>query len=166
MTAPGQSPWDGNPLATPPVAVAYRPGTDDFNGAALADDPANPPNPQTMPTGPLFNTYSKTIVSLGQVAPNLVVNIAGGVTPAFVSQTACGSNVPHPSILRNGPGDVSLTWPAGALPAPVAGPRAYLRSGPGSIYAVAITNGVRVHTHNISGGAFAAADLDFGVDVL
>jgi hypothetical protein len=149
MTAPGQSPFDGNPLSTPPIANGYRPTPSDFNGAALTQDPVNPPDQATMPTAPLMNTTSLTLVSIGKAMACAGFGLTAGGSPTFAWWWTAANNVSgNPfSILRNGAGDYSVTWAANLLPVagwPKARVNALLGAVTSGIVAVNITNGVRI----------------------
>jgi len=162
-TAPNKSTWDATP--TP-----YRPGTSDFNGAALENDEENPPDPSTMPTAELLNTLSFLAISYGKIAPNAIITVTGGNPPVII-----GVQSPRTGVIagtftatRNSAGDVSITWPANTFPASQAAPTVSLNITGGVIaghaYAYSaenITNGVRVTT------SFDAVmtDMNFTVQV-
>ncbi len=165
MPAPGASTFDGNPNATPPTTAGYRPGASDFNGAALKNLGTNPPDPATMPTAELFNTYSLCMTSVGKMVPVAFISINAGASPttAFWS-TAANLIVVNPfTVTRNSVGNYSITWPANTFPAAAAQPHAQLNvvlsANNYAIGAVNITNGVQVTT--TQGGALA--DLNFTV---
>lgn len=166
MVAPNQSPYDGNPLATPPIANGYRPTPADFNGASLTNLSTFPPNPATMPTAELLNTTALTVVSHGKMVSVATFGVNAGASPTMEFwSTAALLIVSNPfAITRNGVGDYSITWAANLFP--IAGwPRAMINALIGatnaSICAVNITNGVRVQT--TQGGALT--DLNFSVAV-
>jgi len=176
MPAPGGSTFNGNVNASPPVTAPYRPGTADFNGIGLANSPVRPPNPATMPTAELLNTQSAMSVVYGRLVAAAIVSVkyAGG-NPALDSYTAAPDafyGAPAAKVFtvaRTGGGaangDISITWPAGALPAQLVQPRASLNVLPGahsySIGVVPITNGVRVVTNQDN----TATDLAFTVEI-
>lgn len=167
MPAPGQSTFDGNPNANPPTIVGYRPGLPDFNGGALTDDGRFPPDPSTMPTAALFNTIAAMLVSLGRASHVGGFAITAGASPVMSSWWAAGNNIASGSnpfsITKNGPGDYSITWPAGLFPTtgqPHAWLNVQLTGGHSvSIGAVWIANGVRVTTTQDT----TLTDLNFSV---
>jgi hypothetical protein len=166
MTAPNGSTFDGNPNASPATTVGYRPGQGDFNGAALTDDPSFPPDPATMPTAELFNTYAYLLISICKAIGVAGAAITAGVSPVVSSfWTAALLIASNPfTVTRNGVGDYSITWAANLFP--IAGqPRARINALIGatnaSIGAVNITNGVRIQT--TQGGALT--DLNFSFEV-
>lgn len=156
MSGQNISTWD---LATP-----RRPSLDDFEGAEKQNDDDFPPDPEKDPTAEEYNELCQLVVGFGRMIPNAIVCVAGGATPSVAGFSAMPIAVITSTftVTRNGAGDVSITWPANTFPTPICRPRAYLNAGPGMPHAVAITNGVRVHTYNSSG---VATDLDFSVDV-
>jgi hypothetical protein len=165
MPAGGISTFDGNPNATPAVTNGYRPGPSDFNGAALKDDPVNPPDPQTMPTSALLNGTELTLVSMGKAVAVGGIGINASATPTVAFfWIAANLVVGNPyNVVRNAAGDYSITWASNLLPI-VGWPKPYLNVQLGAheyaIGAVNITNGVRVTT--VEDGALA--DLNFSVD--
>lgn len=165
MPAGGISTFDGNPETSPPTTTPYRPGSADFNGAALLDDPTYPPDPSTMPTANLFNTTDLLIVSLGKMVPVAFISVVAGASPtvAFWS-TAANNIVGNPfTVTRTAAGNYSITTPANTLPAPVSQPQGELNVVLGAhnygVSAVNITNGVQVTTTQDG----ALADLNFTV---
>lgn len=167
MPAPGQSTFDGNPNANPPTTVGYRPGLSDFNGAALTDDPVNPPDPATMPTSAQQNTLGAMEVSFGKICPAGWFGITAGVSPVMsFFGTAANNTVGNPyTIARVGAGNYQITWAANTFPL-VAGPKAYLNFLGGantySIEAVYIVNGVQITTQQ--GGVLT--DLNFWCELI
>lgn len=164
MSAPNQSPFDGNP--TLGITAGYRPTLNDFNGAALEDDAVNPPDPQTMPCAPVLNTTGYTIVSLGKMVPCANFAVTPGVSPAILSWVTAALNIVSDPFTpsRNGAGDYSITFPANTFP--IQGqPKAHLNVQLGnhnySIGVVSITNGVRVTTTQDG----VLTDLPFSVDL-
>lgn len=156
MSSPNASTFD----LVPPT----RPGTDTFNGIAKEDQVGFVPDPKTQPSAAEWNTIEWLILALGRVMPVVVISITGGATPSVASFSAAPKSLVTGSftVVRNGAGDVSITWPVDTFPSSVVKPEAMLNAGPGMIHAVSITNGVRVFTYN-SGGA--ATDFDFTVSV-
>ena len=177
MPAPGTSTWDGNANLSPPVTAPYRPGAADFNGIALADSAVYPPNPRTMPTAALLNTWSAMAVMLGRLCQNLTMSVRyvsnAPVIDSFTTAPTAAASLPAAStftIARTAGGsafgDITITWPAGTFPAALTQPKAYLNWALGptsfSIGIVAVTNGVRVTTTQGN----ALVDLPFTFEVM
>lgn len=166
MPAPGQSTFDGNPQTSPPTTTPYRPGTADFNGANLQNDPVYVPDPNTMPTAPLFNTYSYEIVSIGKMIPVAFISVNAGASPTVAFWSTAANNIAsNPfTVTRTGAGNYNVTYAAGTLPAPTAQPRGSLNVVLGAhnyaIGAVNIVNGIQVTTTQDG----ALTDLNFTVD--
>lgn len=165
MPAPGISTFDGNPETSPPTTTPYRPGTSDFNGAALADDPTYPPDPQTMPTANLFNTIALLLVSACKMIPFAIVSVTAGASPviAFWNTAANDIDANPFTLARTAAGNYTLSWTAGAFPSAAAQPVVALNLelgahnyGAGAVYG---TNSVQVTTTEDG----ALADLPFTV---
>lgn len=169
MTAPNNAPlvstWDLESLASP--LPPRRPTINDFNGAVKIDDsrPGYQPDPQTMPSAAEWNLICKLLSAMGAVVPNAVVSITGGATPSVAGFSSASTLVTTDTftVIHNGTGDVSITWPANTFPSLTTAPTANLNAGAsGMIDAVAIANGVQVRTYNASG---TATDKSFTVVV-
>ena len=93
MTAPGISTFNGNPRATPPVTTPYRPGSNDFEGSALVDDPKYTPIPGQMPTSALLNTMGAELVTVGRMIPVFRASITHGTAP-FINQFVAAPDAP------------------------------------------------------------------------
>ena len=161
MPGTNQSPG----VSTFDLVPPRRPVLNDFNGAAKVDDATFPPDPQTMPNAAELNLAAKLAVAVGAVMPVLVFSVIGGVTPTlFGIITAVTAVIPSTlTVVRNGTGDVSITWPAGTFPTPSVYPTACTNAGAaGDADVVPITNGVRVRTYN---GSAVATDLSFTVSL-
>lgn len=167
MSAPNQSTFDGNPNVSPPVTSGYRPGLADFNGAALQDDTANPPDPQSMPTSPVWNTFAYELVSVGRMIPVGSFGIVAQVGPTVSFWNVAANNVVADPFapVRNGAGDYTISWPSGLLPlggAPVAIINQILGAVSSSIVAQYLSaTSVRVQT--TQGGVLT--DLNFSVQL-
>lgn len=153
--SPNNNTWD--------VSPPYRPGNNDFNGCQKLDDQAYPPDPQTMPSGPEYNTLCLLAIAFGKIVPNVRLSVAGSATPSITGfmSPASGPTLGTFTVTRASAGDVSITWPANTFPPSTVQPEATLNTlGAGRISAQNISNGVRVQTFDASG---TAADLDFTV---
>ena len=71
------------------------PNITDFNGAEKEDDAEEPPDPNTMPNAPEWNTVEQTLVAMGAMCPLAEVAVTAGSLPAI-------SNVLSPSSAVNG----------------------------------------------------------------
>ena len=175
MPAPNQSPLDGNPNASPPATEGYRPGLDDANGAALADDPIYPPDPQTMPTSALLNYFGAFLVSIGRAIAVAGFGLNAGANPTFQfwwtgSNDITAAGVNPFTVTRVAAGHYQITWTSGLFPL-VGWPKPYLNAA-GSAANLGITaeymtsppagtQGVEVWT--VQGGALT--DLNCQVDL-
>lgn len=163
MPAGGISTFDGNPKTSPATTQGYRPGSSDFNGAALQNKASNPPDPSTMPTAELLNTMSLELVSIGKMIPVAFISVNAGGSPTTAYWSTAANNIgSNPfTVTRNGAGDYSITYAAGTLPTPAAQPAATLNVQLGAhnyaIGAINITNGIRVTTTEDG----ALTDLNF-----
>lgn len=159
MPGPNLSPGASTFDLVPP----RRPVVGDFNGAAKIDDAQYPPDAQTMPSAAELNTSAKLHVAAGAVLPLLVLSILGGASPTvFGCISAVAAVTPATlTVIRNGAGDVSVTWPANTFPPSSVYPTVSRNAGAaGDEDIVPITNGVRVRTWNTSG---VATDASFTV---
>lgn len=167
MGSPNSSTYDQSP--------AQRPTVDSFNGCVKEDDQEYPPDPSTMPNAAEANTTSLTIVSLG--AMGAVGKIS--VTYTIIGPQIASSQFPNiataftPTIIRTpggaASGDVTISWPAGAVPPSTTAPAVSLNGTALALtlspVASLVANGVRVVTGlNVSGTA-TATDLPFTVVV-
>lgn len=86
MSAPNKSPWD--------TATPHRPGADDYDGCALANDPEDPPIASEMPTAEQQNTLGFTHVSIGKVVPNAIFSVRFSAgSPLFDSISAAPNDL-------------------------------------------------------------------------
>ena len=179
MPAPGTSTWDGNANLSPPVTAPYRPGAADFNGIALADSAVYPPNPRTMPTAALLNTWSAMGVMLGRLCQNLTMSVrysSGGapIIDSFTTAPTAAASLPAASTFTvnrttggAANGDISISWPVGTFPAALTQPKAYLNVSLGAnSYSIGIvaygSTSVRVTTNQGS----TPTDLPFTFEVM
>jgi len=166
MPSPGCSTFDGNPNLPTPTTAGYRPGAADFNGAALQDLGSNPPNPTTMPTAALLNTYSLQLESVSRMIPWGSISINAGSSPTVAFYRVAANNIAtNPfTVTRNSVGNYSITYASGVFPGPVAQPTATINAVLGAhtygIGAINISLGVQVTTVVDA----AAADVNFTVD--
>jgi len=168
MPAPNGSTFDGNANTSPPTTAPYRPGVNDFNGAALQNDmrPGRAPDPLTMPTAELFNSTAYMVVSACKMIPSASISVNAGASPTVAFWTTAANKITtNPfTTVRNAAGDYSITAPANTLPTPNAFPKASLAVALGAhnygVSAVPITNGIRVTTTQDG----ALTDLSFRAD--
>lgn len=154
LTAPNDLTWD----ITPP----RRPSLQDCGEALHENDTAYPPTGPIEPYAEELNQWAKQISRMGGVVPAaiLYVTFAGG-NPGVTQFVAMPTGVTLSTftLTDNGPGDTSITWPAGTFPTSVMWPSATIADDTAHIIcALRISNGVRVKTRNLAGGS---EDSDF-----
>ena len=149
--------WD---LATP-----RRPSLDDVGGAGLIDHATRPPIAVRMITADAGNQWQEQIQRLAGMVPvaSFSVRFSAG-TPSiykFVAMPTAPITGTF-TVTDNGPGDTTISWPAGTFPTSALEPKASLNGGSGVLAPVAtmVTNGVQVVT---SDGL--PVDAAFTVDV-
>ncbi len=171
----GLSPWDLSPPRRPILA--------DYNGAALQNDPNDPPALDgSMLTANSLNGQALTQLGMGQVIANAKFTVAfsggapvldtgvtvAGASPGAMSPIAAGNVTVERTPGGAASGDVFLWWPASTFPAATVSPIASVNGAtPGLVAGDWYTdgsghNGVRVVTQNAAG---VATDLPFTVDV-
>jgi hypothetical protein len=160
MTSPVFLTWDGDPDSN---ISPYRPGTEDVGNDTLVNDPADPPDEETMPGAPGWNQRAKQIAALSRVVPAGGVSVAfsGGV-PFILKQTFASSSAPAGlTVVNIGPGNNHITWDADQFPVAALEPHgATINSNStGLIRVQPFTNGVQVITRSTS----ALTNLDFTV---
>lgn len=164
MSAPDTRTWDINP--------ARRPSLDDVGGASLIDNAKYPPDPQTMPYAASLNQQQHQTQGAGSVIHGCAIQVTNdGTTVGVIAFASMGTLITHSTfvVVRNGPGDVSVTWPSGTLPNPIMPAEAYVVAydtvGDYTYcqpIAITITNGVRVKIYDNNG---TLSDIDFVVKV-
>lgn len=159
MTIPSQSTWEI-------VGAPRRPSLDDVGGGAFVDDQTFPPDPGTMPSALMENQNEFQVAALAKVVAACVFSISfSGGTPSISQFSACSGLVITGTftVVDNGTGDTSVTWPANTFPTPVAKPKGGITGATiGQIAVEQIANGVRIRTANAAG---AATDLACTVDL-
>jgi hypothetical protein len=107
---------------TPP----HRPALDELGGGAKVNGtPA--PDPVRHATAQDFNQISQQLAALGRVAPIAILQVeqtAGIYSKIAVTGQPSGATVGGFTVTKNGAGDITVSWPSGLLPSPVAKPRA------------------------------------------
>lgn len=165
--SPNGSTFDGNPNTSPPTTTPYRPGLDDFDGAACIDDPTEPVQTNDMPRSSCWNTFGYQLVSACKMIAVATLSVNAGASPTTAFWTTAANKIAaNPfTISRTGAGNYSITWVAGTFPAPTSAARAFLNIALGAhnyaASALNITNGVQVTTTQDG----ALADLNFTVDI-
>jgi len=144
-----------------------RPSVTQMGEAALENDAKNPPIAPTMPTAEMLNQWQLQLAAMGGVVPALVISIRFSAgTPSVYKFSACNSDLVTGdfTIVDNGAGDTTISWPADKLPPPVAEPAINVNGStliiPNVEYASSVS--VRVRTWNIGG---IATDSAFTVRV-
>lgn len=143
----------------------HRPGTEDVGYDDLQDDAGDPPNQRTDPTSMAWNQRSKQLVGLAKVAASLKLSVTfSGSTPSVAKFSYPGTvlELGDFTVVDNGVGDTTITWPENSLVPALVEPMCTLNTAQGMFYATAVTNGVRVRTVNPSN---AATDIGFTVEI-
>lgn len=153
MAASLDNTWD----LQPPT----RPSLDDLGSATKEDDATDPPDAKSMPTAAEWNLFAKLLAQFaGGFAFSLKFQLTHGVSGSIAAQWQMGATAVALSVLKNGAGDYSVTWPANSFPTPIhngtgwcveAGAYCPLEVQP-------IANGVRCKLYDAAG---VAADKDF-----
>jgi hypothetical protein len=166
MSAPTFNTWDGDGVSI----VPRRPSTDDLGGDDLENDPEFQPVEGEMPTAQAWDQIVKQIAALARTAHScgIEVKITAG-DPAVTRAWAPRSSVVPAtfSVVDNGPGDTSVTWPANTFPTSNGPPTGLTilsnSTATTSIrcHVEEITNGIRVRT-SVNG---SAADLDWAINL-
>ncbi len=148
------------------IVPPRRPGIGDVGGGAKLDDQDYPPDPVTMMSAADENQQENLLVAFGKVTPSAVLSTKYTSTVPSIDLFSCASSLPVLgtfTVVANGTGDASITWPANTFPAPAARPKGGITGATVGMIAVeSITNGVRIRTFG-SGGA--AADLPATVEI-
>ena len=147
---------------TPP----HRPGIDELGGGAKTNGLPEP-DPVTMLRAEDVNQLSQQAAAVGRVMPValLQVDVSGIVYGATALACApTGMTTSDFNLVRNGAGDVTITWTADLLPSPAARPRVSVQGSTPLLTAVqsvsAVSCRVRMVTH-----ANTATDSSFDLDI-
>jgi hypothetical protein len=152
--------WDGDATTDP-----HRPSTDDLGGDDKLDDAEYPPDPVEHPTAAGWNQIVKQVAALarGAEAAKIEVRFVAGV-PAIARASGPSSAIIPAlfTVIDNGVGDTTITWPANTFPTHQCSPTGLtllssLLDLSGSVEE--IVNGFRVRTRDA--GAFA--DVGFTI---
>ncbi|MEJ7728226.1 MAG: hypothetical protein WKG00_03340 [Polyangiaceae bacterium] len=140
-------------------------------GGDTVEEEAPFPDPIGDWTAKKANAYARELAAHARVVPmaTVCVEYSGG-TPVVVTAVGPGAHVVGGLFTPtdHGDGDVTLTWPEGALPVPVARPKPYLNGDTvGMICAqyVAVSGVMRSVRVRAKNGANTAANLPFTVDL-
>lgn len=141
---------------------ARRPSTDDVGGNGLEDFPGEAPDPRYAVNGEAENQRNNCIAGHARTQASIILSVRfSSGNPFIYKQTNVASSPIAVTDTDNGVGDVSLTWPAGAVPPALVEPTATVNgSTPGIATTEIIANGVRVRVFDLAGDA---ADLPFTV---
>jgi hypothetical protein len=121
--AEGILPWD--------FPSAYRPGDDDFNGAAMEDDAEDPPD-NSFPTAGLFNNLSISAYGVGALVPGLTLSIVFATVPVVDSMQGMRGASPGTTAFSWGSQWIaSATYAAGALVVPAVSTGFYYKATTG-----------------------------------
>lgn len=156
--------WDGDGSDELP----RRPTIDDLGGDTKVDDDEFPPDDIEHFTAEGWNQKAKQIPALARVAESCKLEVRFDSGSPFVARAASPkSSLPLDTftVVDNGTGDTSITWPANTFPPSVISPTGLTllssSSTPVSGKVQEITNGIRVRTHDNG----AAADVAWTIDI-
>jgi hypothetical protein len=154
MSAAEHLTWDGDGDDESP----RRPSTDDLGGDQKQDDAEYPPDPVEHYTAGGWNQIVRQLAALAKVtaAAKLEVRFDSGAPYiARVSSPRSDVEIDTFTVVDNGDGDVSVTWPADTFPPHACSPTGLtLISSASAVvdgHVEEITNGIRVRTR--SGGS-------------
>ncbi|HEX2882675.1 MAG TPA: hypothetical protein VHO25_24315 [Polyangiaceae bacterium] len=141
--------WDGDDATN----VPRRPSTEDLAGDELVDDQEDPPGPD-MPCATGHNQMVKQITALNRVADSCRISVTfSGGTPSISKLTSAKTPslllVGAFTVVDNGNGDTSITWPADTFPPHTCHPHSLTINSDTEIdraRIMPITNGVRIKT--------------------
>lgn len=147
---------------TPP----HRPALDELGGGAKVNGlPA--PDPVTMLRAEDVNQLSQQVAAIGRVMPVAVVQVdVSGIVYSATTVTCAptGMTTANFNLVRNGAGDITITWTSDLLPSPVARPRVSVQGSTALLSAVeslsAVSCRVRLVNH-----ANTATDSAFDLDI-
>lgn len=109
---------------TPP----HRPALDELGGGAKVNSTPEP-DPVRQLRAEDVNQTAKQLAALGRVAPLAILQVeqSGGVyVKVAVAAQPNGVTLATFTLTKNGTGDVTVSWPSGTFPSPVAKPRAHV----------------------------------------
>lgn len=143
----------------------HRPDITELGGGAKVNV-APEPDPVRQLRAEDINQLSQQAAAVGRVMPVALVQIEQTAGTYSVIAVSCAPTTPTTgtfTLTKNGTGDVSVTWPSGTFPSPIAKARAHVTgSAPLMVAAQAISNGVRVRMKNDTG---TATDSHFDLDI-
>lgn len=143
----------------------HRPALDELGGGAKVNGrPA--PDPVRMLTAEDCNQTARQLAALARVTPVAILQVeqsAGTYSKIASTAQPTGVTTATFTLTKNGTGDVSITWPAGTFPSPIAKPRAHVTGAAALLVATEqIANGARVRMQNAAG---TPTDSHFDLEV-
>lgn len=165
MPAPAFNTWNGGTDETGTV-LPRRPSVDDMGGAGKQDNDEFPPDDVEHFTAAGWNQKAMQVPSLARVTASCLLDLQfTGSTPYLAAISSPSDNVTIATftVVDNGPGDTSVTWPANTFPPSVISPSGLTVFGSAVVdgRVEKITNGVRVRTRS----AGSAADVPWTLQV-
>lgn len=109
---------------TPP----HRPALDELGGGAKVNV-APEPDPVRQLRAEDINQLSGQAAAVGRVAPLAILQVeqlAGSYSRVAVTAQPTGVVLTTFTLTKNDTGDVTVSWPSGTFPSPVAKPRAHV----------------------------------------
>lgn len=164
MAAIEYPPYDGDGASIAP----HLPSIADLGGDAKENDPAEPPDPVTMPDARDHNALTRTVSSHGRVTPSMLLSIAfSGGAPYVYAVTFKHSSLDSGdlSLTDNGTGDTTIEWPADSFPTDGVRPFGLTMNESTTVErpsAAPVSNGVRVVTND---GAGSGVDCAFTIAI-
>ena len=159
MAAIEYPPYDGDGASIAP----HLPSIADLGGDAKENDPAEPPDPVTMPDARDHNALVRTVSSHGRVTAAMLLSVAfSGGAPYVYAMTTKHSSLDSGdlTLTDNGTGDTTIEWPADSFPVDGVQPFGLTMNELLSVYrqnAAPVSNGVRVVTTDSGGSGIDCA---------
>lgn len=162
MASPTYFVFDGDGGANAP----RKPSSADVGGYAKLDDADYPPDPTTMLAAADWNQIARLIEGMGRLIGCATITVAAGVSAVITGAVGLGTGITTATftLVRNGAGDYSITWPASKFPVTnikATGLTIWEDLLVTTAVALPITNGIRVKT-KVSG---TLTDAGFSVTI-
>lgn len=168
MGAPEFLTWDGDVASG---VLPYRPATDDLGGDNYENDAEGMPDAGEFPSAEAFNQLVKQVAAANKVIESAKIEVRFNTGAPFV-QRATGPGLAVVtslfSVVDNGLGDTTVTWPANTFPTPQISPSGLtpIFNSRTSFSVEEVTNGIRVRTWSLDGsGNATAADIPWTIHI-
>lgn len=157
--------WDGDVANG---VLPRRPSTDDLGGDQYEDDAESPPDLHEFPSAADFNQLVKQIAALSKCVAAAKIETRFNAGAPFIQRASGPGTAIVPSlftVVDNGVGDTSVTWPVNTFPTPQISPSGLTVFSSAATHAEGqieeITNGIRVRTFQNA----VAADLPWTAEI-